>query len=37
MTADKKKFDGLASHLSELNNSIDSSLAPSPDVTGGTS
>lgn len=32
--ADKKKFDGLASHLAELNNSIDSSIAPTPEGLG---
>lgn len=29
---DKKYYDGLAEHLTELNNSIDSSLAPAPEM-----
>lgn len=31
--ADKERFDGLSSHLTELTNSIDSSLAPAPNVS----
>jgi hypothetical protein len=33
---DRKRFDGLASHLSELNNSLDSNLAPAPSVGGAS-
>lgn len=31
--SDKETFDGLSSHLTELTNSIDSSLAPAPTVS----
>lgn len=31
--SDKETFDSMATHLTELNNSIDSSLAPSPTVS----
>ncbi|NCU38132.1 hypothetical protein EOL96_03715 [Candidatus Saccharibacteria bacterium] len=32
--ADKRTFDALSSHLTELTNSIDSTLAPAPSVSG---
>lgn len=31
--ADEKAFDGLSAHLTELTNSIDSSLAPAPSIS----